>query len=65
MSIRRNDKGYQIGDTCRFCEWKPGYGFTGNRSLHYKIRYILMQSEGLKPGYVILMLEGPYGSVRV
>jgi hypothetical protein len=61
MSIRKNDRNFCVGDTCRFKEWKPGKGYTGKVSLHYMIRYILMKSEGLKPGYVILMLEGPYG----
>lgn len=65
MSIRKNDRGYKVGDTCQFCEWIPGHGYTGKKSLFYKVRYLLMRSEGLMPGYVILMLEGPYGSVRV
>ena len=65
MSIRKNDRDYQVGDTCQFCEWKPGKGYTGKKSLFYMIRYILLRSEGLKPGHVVLMLEGPYGSYRV
>jgi hypothetical protein len=64
MSIRKNDRNFRPGDTCRFHEWVNGKGYTGGKSHFYKIRYILVQSKGLMPGYVVLLLEGPYGKSK-
>jgi hypothetical protein len=62
LSIRRNDRDYQTGGTCRFFEWKTGGGgYTGQSSQHYKVVGIIQEHVGVKIGYVILLLEGPWG----
>lgn len=62
FEIRNNDRNYQINDVCQFFEWddKRG-GFTGNRSPYFRVRYVLSKTPGLLPGYVLLLLDGPWG----
>lgn len=61
FTIRKDDRGYSVGDTVQFFEYKLNVGYTGRCSLFYRIRYILKVQEGLHPRYVVLLLEGPYG----
>lgn len=60
FEIRKNDRDYKVGDVCQLFEWKEGR-YTGNRSPYYRVRYVLYQTPGLMPGYVLLLLEGPWG----
>lgn len=57
FDVRRDDRGYQKGDTVVLREWEPGVidgRFTGNDE-HRKIKYILTGGQfGLEPGYVVL-----------
>lgn len=59
FDVRRDDRGYQKGDTVILKEWVPPSigkrtGFTGNDE-HRKIKYILTGGQfGIEPGYVVL-----------
>jgi hypothetical protein len=57
FDVRRDDRGYQKGDTVILLEWVhnvPAPYFTGNDE-HRKIKYILTGGQfGLEPGYVVL-----------
>lgn len=58
FDVRRDDRGFQKGDTVLLREWNPnslvGGHFTGNDE-HRKIKYILTGGQfGLEPGYVVL-----------
>jgi Domain of unknown function (DUF3850) len=57
FDVRRDDRGYQKGDTLLLREWKP-FGadgrYTGNDE-NRKIKYILTGGQfGIEPGYVVL-----------
>jgi hypothetical protein len=55
FDVRRDDRGYQKGDTVVLREWDPRRaGFTGNDE-HRKIKFILTGGQfGIEPGYVVL-----------
>jgi hypothetical protein len=57
FDIRRDDRGYQKGDTVHLKEWNNRAmvpHFTGNDEFR-KIKYILAGGQfGLEPGYVVL-----------
>lgn len=57
FDVRRDDRGYQKGDTVILREWEPYGGsgtFTGNDE-HRKIKFILTGGQfGIEPGYVVL-----------
>jgi len=67
FDVRRNDRGFKVGDTIRFREWEPEeHGrnphsyFTGNEHI-MRISYILNPRRrdpdcGLVPGFVVLGL---------
>jgi len=60
LSIRKNDRDYQINDIVQFFEWSADKGLTSCKSNFYRIQYILSKTPGLIDGYVALLLEGPY-----
>jgi len=64
FTIRNNDRDFQINDCVRFQEWVPGEGYTGSETGVYRIKYILKKSEGLVPGFVLLILDGPWSLNR-
>jgi hypothetical protein len=56
FDVRRDDRGYQKGDTLILREWRQELGghFTRNEE-HRKIKYILTGGQfGIEPGYVVL-----------
>lgn len=60
FDVRRDDRGYQKGDTVVLREWNPpansGYtgSYTGNDESR-KIKFILTGGQlGIEPGYVVL-----------
>lgn len=55
FDLRKDDRGYQPGDFIVFEEFRPGVGYTGNKTTR-RIVYILRDFEGLLPGYCILGL---------
>lgn len=55
FDVRRDDRGFQKGDTLVLREWdNHSLCFTGNDE-HRKIKYILTGGQlGIEPGYVVL-----------
>lgn len=55
FDVRRDDRGFQKGDTVILREWNGVRGsFTGNDE-HRKIKYILTGGQfGIEPGFVVL-----------
>lgn len=65
FDVRRDDRGYQKGDTLRLQKYKIGSGFVsspdgGRFSIHElrrEITYVLTGGQfGIEPGYVVLAL---------
>lgn len=56
FEVRRNDRGYQVGDIFRQKEWTQENGYTG-RTLDSKIIYILDDPSYCKDGFVVLGLR--------
>ena len=55
FDVRRDDRGYQKGDTVVLREWdQSSVRFTGNDE-HRKIKFILTGGQfGIEPGFVVL-----------
>jgi hypothetical protein len=56
FEVRRDDRGFQKGDTLILREWDPRMGgrYVGNDE-HRKIKYVLTGGQfGIEPGYVVL-----------
>lgn len=53
--IRRNDRGYKVGDIIEFAEWEPDRERYTGRLLQKKVTCIT-QTTGLCDGYVMLSL---------
>jgi len=62
VSIRNNDRDFRNGDTVRFIERTRAGTETGRVSQHWMITGIISEHVGIKPGYVVLLLHGPWGS---
>ena len=60
LSLRKNDRDYQINDVVQFFEWTKENGLTGKKSQFYRIKYVLCKTPGLIDGYVALLLDGPW-----
>ncbi len=58
FELRKDDRGFKVGDELVLCEWTLGNGYTGN-STRCRITYIAkdVPTFGLTPGYVILGIE--------
>ncbi len=58
FELRRDDRGFKVGDTLNLQEWNPETGaFTGcstRRRVTYLVRDV--PEFGLKPGFVIMSL---------
>jgi len=59
FEIRKNDRDYQVGDVVLLREWEKEGGYTSKQS-YWQITYILLECPGLKPGYCVLGLYGPW-----
>jgi hypothetical protein len=67
FDLRKNDRGFCVGDILLLHEWNPKNGRYTDRSLRRIVTYILEYSPvlgcaatlGLVPGYVILSLAEP------
>ena len=60
ITIRNNDRDFHIDDSVRFQEWEPETGYTGRETGVYRIKYMLKKSQGLGPGFVLLIIDGPW-----
>ncbi len=56
FDLRKNDRGYEIGDDVVFEEYRPGVGEYTGATTARRIVYVLREFEGLQPGYCILGL---------
>lgn len=60
FEIRKNDRGFQVGDTLRLREYSPGPDEYSGRAVHRTITYVLSGDDvmgfafGLRPGFVAL-----------
>lgn len=68
FEVRRNDRGFAVGDEIKFREWVPkarggNEDYYTGRALWMRVRYVLNPRPdrdpdfGLVPGYVVLDLE--------
>lgn len=56
FEVRKNDRGYQVGDTLYLREWNPDTEeYTGN-TLRCRVIYILHGSFGIQPDYCVMGL---------
>ncbi len=62
FELRKNDRGYKVGDGLKMLEYKDGR-YTG-RKIEADIVYIMKEYSGLEEGYCILGIEVK-GSVRI
>lgn len=64
VQLRKNDRDFKIGDTCRFYEWNPVLkNFTGHTIRTVPIITILENHAGLTPGWCLIVLGLPTSSI--
>lgn len=59
FEVRKNDRGYKVGDILLLCEWIPEHEvFTGS-SIRKEVTYILHGNsfEGLDEDYVVMAIR--------
>jgi hypothetical protein len=56
FNLRKDDRGYEVGDLIEFEEYRPSVGEYTGETVTCRIGYILKDFDGLMPGYVILGL---------
>lgn len=54
--LRRDDRGFEVGDTLVLREYDPQSGYSG-RSCKAKVTHILAGFEALVPGHVMMSIE--------
>jgi uncharacterized protein DUF3850 len=57
FDLRKDDRGYEVGDKVIFEEFKHGVGEYTGKTVERRIAYILRDFDGLMPGYCILGLK--------
>lgn len=58
FEVRRDDRGYVVGDLLNLREWTPEHGFSG-RGASAWVTYVLPGGQfGIEPGFVVLGLRG-------
>ena len=56
FDLRKNDRGFRLGDDIKFEEFRPGVNEYTGRHCKRRVSYILSGFAGLEPGYCILEL---------
>lgn len=57
FELRKDDRGFAIGDTLALQEYDPmARAYTG-RSVYVVVRYMLSGSFGIAPGWVVMSVE--------
>lgn len=57
FELRRNDRGFEVGDTLYFREWDPkAHRYTG-RVAWYRVTYLLAGTEHLADGFCAMSVE--------
>ena len=60
FEVRKNDRGFAVGDTLILEEWHPGVKeYTGSVLPAIKVIYLLKDIPGIEPGYCVMGLEEP------
>lgn len=57
FEVRKNDRGYAVGDRLVLQEWYPDNGTWGERIVSGDVAYILDGGYGLQDGYVCMQLK--------
>jgi hypothetical protein len=57
FEIRKDDRGYKVGDVLRLMEYDRFVCQYTGREVHVNVRYILDKAIGLDVGYVIMSIE--------
>ena len=55
--IRRDDRGYAVGDVLVLREFEPGVGALTGRYVEVRVTHVLRGFEGLAPGFAALSIE--------
>lgn len=61
FEIRKNDRNFGLGDILHLHEWKDGE-YTGRHS-YWRVNYIIFNGPGVKEGYCLMGISGPWGMV--
>lgn len=58
FELRRDDRGFKVGDTLNLQEWDPATGAFTGRSTRRRVTSLVrdVPEFGLKPGFVIMSL---------
>lgn len=54
FELRKNDRDFRAGDTVHLDEWDPRTKEYTGRTTVRAVTYVLINHEGLAPGYVVL-----------
>jgi len=59
FDIRKDDRGFKVGDMVVQLEWDPKTGKHTGARLEFKVIYLLRHEdfEGIAPGYVVMGLQ--------
>lgn len=56
FEVRRDDRGFRVGDTLRLMEFTPGYGYTGDECT-VNVLGVWPDLPGVLPGHVVMRIE--------
>lgn len=60
FEVRKDDRGFAVGDMLVIREWDPKTQVYSGRSVHARVTYRLGRqdfSEGIEPGFVVLSIQ--------
>lgn len=64
VQLRKNDRDFKSGDTCTFYEWDEARKMlTGCVTVEFKTDLVLIQHEGLTPGWCLIVLDIPQTNI--
>lgn len=55
--VRRNDRGFEVGDVLHLLEWSPAAGWSASPTIVRRVSHVLRGSDLVAPGCVVLGLE--------
>lgn len=59
FEVRKDDRGYAVGDVLLISEWSPTSGEYTGREGRWEVTYVLKGGAfGVEPGYVVMGLHG-------
>lgn len=57
VEIRKNDRGFEVGDLLVLCEYDASKGALSGRYIEVRVTHVLREFAGLARGYVALSFE--------